>query len=210
MSGMAGNVTAFNTVWTYDIYQAHIRPGACDAHYLHMGKIATVAGIALSILAAYMATRFNNIMDMLQLIFAFVNAPALRHISVGHVLEARHGSRRIRGLISGMCSRRPASRTHSSRRRSRRNQRRLAGSAAPPISQRNGTKFLDGNLRVVHMFRGNNSRKLDDEAARRKRISRISVFTHAPPNRRTRCVVSASGRARCRRTNFSRRTKFYF
>ena len=80
MSGMAGNVTAFNTVWTYDIYQAHIRPGASDQHYLRMGRIATVAGIALSILAAYMATRFNNIMDMLQLIFAFVNEIGRAHV----------------------------------------------------------------------------------------------------------------------------------
>ncbi len=46
MSGMAGNVTAFNTVWTYDIYQSHIRPGASDAHYLWMGRVATVGGIA--------------------------------------------------------------------------------------------------------------------------------------------------------------------
>ena len=55
MSGMAGNVTAFNTVWTYDIYQAHIRKGASDAHYLWMGRAATVAGI---VLAATIALNF--------------------------------------------------------------------------------------------------------------------------------------------------------
>jgi len=44
MSGMAGNTTAFNTVWTYDIYQSHINPGATDAHYLWMGRVATVGG----------------------------------------------------------------------------------------------------------------------------------------------------------------------
>jgi len=44
MSGMAGNVTAFNTVWTYDIYQAYIHKGASDKHYLHMGQFATVFG----------------------------------------------------------------------------------------------------------------------------------------------------------------------
>src|SRR5207249_11886291 len=75
MSGMAGNVTAFNTVWTYDIYQSYLRPGRSDAHYLRMGHIATVVGILLSVAAAYATTRFNNIMDMLQLVFAFVNAP---------------------------------------------------------------------------------------------------------------------------------------
>ena len=75
MSGMAGNVTAFNTVWTYDIYQSYIKPGQSDHHYLRMGHAATVFGILFSVAAAYAATRFNNIMDMLQLVFAFVNAP---------------------------------------------------------------------------------------------------------------------------------------
>src|SRR2546428_8316302 len=75
MSGMAGNVTAFNSVWTYDIYQSYIRPGQSDAHYLRVGHSATVVGILLSVAAAYATTRFNNIMDMLQLVFAFVNAP---------------------------------------------------------------------------------------------------------------------------------------
>src|SRR5579863_6078285 len=101
MSGMAGNVTAFNTVWTYDIYQAHIRPGASDAHYLQMGRIATVAGIALSILAAYMATRFNNIMDMLQLIFAFVNAPLFATFLLGMFWKRTTGHGAFFGLLGG-------------------------------------------------------------------------------------------------------------
>ena len=62
MSGMAGNVTAFNTVWTYDIYQAYLRPRASDAHYLKVGRLATVFGVAASILTAYVAAQFNNIM----------------------------------------------------------------------------------------------------------------------------------------------------
>ena len=90
MSGMAGNVTAFNTVWTYDIYQSYIHKGGSDAHYLAMGRWATVGGIVLSIAAAYAATRFNNIMDMLQLVFAFVNAPLFATFLLGHVLEADH------------------------------------------------------------------------------------------------------------------------
>ena len=73
MSGMAGNVTAFNTVWTYDIYQAYINKNASDSHYLWMGRMATVGGIILSIGAAYAATNFNNIMDALQLIFSLAN-----------------------------------------------------------------------------------------------------------------------------------------
>jgi SSS family solute:Na+ symporter len=101
MSGMAGNVTAFNTVWTYDIYQSYIRPNASDEHYLWMGRMATVFGIALSIIAAYMATRFNNIMDMLQLVFAFVNAPLFATFLLGMFWKRATGHGAFFGLLSG-------------------------------------------------------------------------------------------------------------
>jgi len=101
MSGMAGNVTAFNTVWTYDIYQAHIRKGASDAHYLWMGRAATVAGIALAIAAAYVASAFNNIMDLLQLVFAFVNAPLFATFSLGMFWRRSTGHGAFTGLLSG-------------------------------------------------------------------------------------------------------------
>src|SRR6202166_1282485 len=83
MSGMAGNVTAFNTVWTYDIYQSYINKTASDQHYLWMGRMATIFGIALSLGAAYLASRFNNIMDALQLVFALVNAPLFATFLLG-------------------------------------------------------------------------------------------------------------------------------
>jgi solute:Na+ symporter, SSS family len=101
MSGMAGNVTAFNTVWTYDIYQSYIRPNASDAHYLFMGRLATVFGIALSIMAAYAATHFNNIMDMLQLVFAFVNAPLFATFLLGMFWKRATGHGAFSGLVSG-------------------------------------------------------------------------------------------------------------
>ncbi len=101
MSGMAGNVTAFNTVWTYDIYQSYVRPGASDQHYLWMGRMATVFGIGLSILAAYMASRFNNIMDMLQLVFAFVNAPLFATFLLGMFWKRTTGHGAFFGLLSG-------------------------------------------------------------------------------------------------------------
>ena len=62
MSGMAGNTTAFNTVWTYDIYQGYLNKNASDEHYLRMGRAATVFGILVSVAAAYVAQQFNNIM----------------------------------------------------------------------------------------------------------------------------------------------------
>ena len=101
MSGMAGNVTAFNTVWTYDIYQSHIRPGASDEHYLWMGRVATVGGIVLSIAAAYVAASFNNIMDLLQLVFAFVNAPLFATFALGMFWKRTTGHGAFVGLLSG-------------------------------------------------------------------------------------------------------------
>jgi len=101
MSGMAGNVTAFNTVWTYDIYHAYINKNASDEHYLWMGRMATVFGIALSVAAAYAATRFNNIMDFLQLVFAFVNAPLFATFLLGMFWKRTTGHGAFTGLLSG-------------------------------------------------------------------------------------------------------------
>jgi SSS family solute:Na+ symporter len=101
MSGMAGNVTAFNTVWTYDIYQSHIRRGASDAHYLWMGRVATVAGVALAVAAAYVASAFNNIMDLLQLVFAFVNAPLFATFALGMFWRRTTGHGAFIGLLAG-------------------------------------------------------------------------------------------------------------
>jgi SSS family solute:Na+ symporter len=101
MSGMAGNVTAFNTVWTYDIYQAYIRPKASDAHYLAMGRITTVVGIGISIATAYVAMRFNNIMDMLQLVFSFVNAPLFATFLLGMFWSRSTGHGAFAGLVGG-------------------------------------------------------------------------------------------------------------
>jgi SSS family solute:Na+ symporter len=101
MSGMAGNVTAFNTVWTYDIYQSYIRPGQSDEHYLWMGRMATIFGILFSIAAAYMAASFNNIMDLLQLVFAFVNAPLFATFLLGMFWKRTTGHGAFFGLLSG-------------------------------------------------------------------------------------------------------------
>jgi SSS family solute:Na+ symporter len=101
MSGMAGNVTAFNTVFTYDIYQSYIHSGASDRHYLWVGRITTVWGIALSVAAAYAATRFNNIMDMLQLVFGFVNAPLFATFLLGMFWKRATPNGAFFGLVGG-------------------------------------------------------------------------------------------------------------
>ncbi|MBV8224503.1 MAG: sodium:solute symporter family protein [Verrucomicrobia bacterium] len=101
MSGMAGNVTAFNTVWTYDIYQSYIRKGQSDEHYLHMARFATVFGVLFSIGTAYFAAAFNNIMDVLQLVFAFVNAPLFATFLLGMFWKRATGHGAFFGLLSG-------------------------------------------------------------------------------------------------------------
>jgi len=101
MSGMAGNTTAFNTVWTYDIYQSYIYRKGSDAHYLWMGRMATVFGIAISVGAAYVAQKFNNIMDLLQLVFAFVNAPLFATFMLGMFWKRATGHGAFLGLVSG-------------------------------------------------------------------------------------------------------------
>jgi SSS family solute:Na+ symporter len=101
MSGMAGNVTAFNTVWTYDIYQAYIKKSASDHHYLNVGRVATVVGIAASVATAYVAAQFNNIMDVLQLVFAFVNAPLLATFLLGMFWKRATGHGAFFGLLLG-------------------------------------------------------------------------------------------------------------
>ncbi len=101
MSGMAGNVTAFNTVFTYDIYQSYINKGKSDKHYLHVGQFATIFGVVISILTAYVASSFNNIMDFLQLIFAFVNAPLFATFLLGMFWKRAPGNGAFWGLLSG-------------------------------------------------------------------------------------------------------------
>ncbi len=101
MSGMAGNVTAFNTVWTYDIYQSYIAPKKSDNHYLWMGRWATVFGIFVSIGCAYLTSRSNNIMDMLQLVFGFVNAPLFATFLLGMFWRRSTGHGAFWGLLGG-------------------------------------------------------------------------------------------------------------
>jgi SSS family solute:Na+ symporter len=102
MSGMAGNVTAFNTVFTYDLYQSFIRRNAPDAHYLWVARVTTVVGVALSIATAYLATRFNNIMDFLQLVFGFVNAPLFATFLLGMFWKRSTGHGAFWGYLSGL------------------------------------------------------------------------------------------------------------
>lgn len=101
MSGMAGNVTAFNTVFTYDLYQSYIHKGASDKHYLAVGRWATVGGILLSIGTAFAVISFNNILDILQLVFSIVNAPLFATFLLGMFSKRTTGHGAFAGLVAG-------------------------------------------------------------------------------------------------------------
>jgi len=102
MSGMAGNVTAFNTVFTYDLYQAYFAKGKSDRHYFLTGKVITVVGILLSIAAAYFASMYNNAMDIIQLVFGFVNAPLFATFLLGMFWKRTTGTGAFLGLFGGI------------------------------------------------------------------------------------------------------------
>ena len=101
MSGMAGNVTAFNSVFTYDIYQAYFMKNKSDKHYLNVGKLVTLFGILFSIVTAYIAASFNNINDFLQLVFSFVNGPLFATFLLGMFWKRTTGHGAFWGLLGG-------------------------------------------------------------------------------------------------------------
>jgi solute:Na+ symporter, SSS family len=101
MSGMAGNVTAFNTVWTYDLYQTYIAPGRSDRHYLRMGRIATVAGVLVSIMAAYMALHFDNIFEYWALLSSIFIGTSFATFLLGISGTRVNGTGAFCGLLAG-------------------------------------------------------------------------------------------------------------
>ncbi len=108
MSGMAGNVTAFNTVFTYDIYSQYIKRDQTDAHYLLVGKYTTVVGVLVSIGTAYIVSGFPNLMDYMQLIFSFFNAPLFATFLLGMFWKRATPWGGFWGLLAGIL----ASATH--------------------------------------------------------------------------------------------------
>ncbi len=104
MSGMAGNITAFNTVWTYDIYQSYIAKGKSDRHYLWIGRLATAFGIIISIATAYLVMSFQSIMDYMQTIFSFFNAPLFATFLLGMFWRRTTPWGAFWGLVCGTTS----------------------------------------------------------------------------------------------------------
>jgi solute:Na+ symporter, SSS family len=104
MAGQAGNISAFNTVWTYDIYKSVLNKKASDAHLLWMGRVSTIVGVIISLVTAYWAKGFPSIMDYMQAIFSWVNAPLFATMLLGMFIWWITPSGAFWGLVVGMLS----------------------------------------------------------------------------------------------------------
>src|SRR5580698_6942030 len=101
MSGMAGNVSAFSAVWTYDIYQPLINKNARDEHYVAVGRWATILGVVISIGAAYMVMNAKGIMDYVQALFSFFISPLLGAVLMGMFWKRATAAGGFWGLLTG-------------------------------------------------------------------------------------------------------------
>jgi SSS family solute:Na+ symporter len=101
MSGMAGNVSAFSTVWTYDLYGAFINKKASDSHYVAMGRWSTVIGMIISIASAYLLQHASGIMDYVQALFSFFIAPLFGTVILGMLWKRATKAGGFWGLLSG-------------------------------------------------------------------------------------------------------------
>ena len=104
MSGMAGNVSAFATVWTYDLYRPFIRKNASDDHYVSMGRWCTILGVIISIGTAYLVMRFGSIMDYVQALFSFFIAPLFGTVLLGMMWKRITPAGGFWGLLAGSVS----------------------------------------------------------------------------------------------------------
>jgi SSS family solute:Na+ symporter len=104
MSGMAGNVSAFATVWTYDIYRAFFKKDGTDKHYVQMGRWCTIGGVVISIATAYGVMHFKSIMDYVQALFSFFIAPLLGTILLGMFWKRSTSAGGFWGLLAGTLS----------------------------------------------------------------------------------------------------------
>ncbi|MGA2507987.1 MAG: sodium:solute symporter family protein [Chitinispirillaceae bacterium] len=104
MSGMAGEISAFTTVTTYDIYRSYINKKASDAHYVKMGRILTVVGVVISIMTALLVMQFKSIMDYVQALFSFFVAPLFGTVLVGIMWKRATAAGGFWGLVAGTLS----------------------------------------------------------------------------------------------------------
>jgi len=101
MAGMAANISSFNTVFTYDLWQEYVRRDRPDEYYLKVGRWVTVIGTLVAIGTAFIAAGYNNIMDYIQLLFSYFNAPLFATFIIGMFWKRMTPWAGLAGLIAG-------------------------------------------------------------------------------------------------------------
>ncbi len=164
MSGMAGNVSAFATVWTYDIYRALINKDATDAHYVSMGRWCTVLGVLISIGTAYLVMQFKSIMDYVQALFSFFIAPLFGTVLLGMLWKRATPAGGFWGLLAGTALLdRHVGLGEAGSQRARRY------IALSPLRQRHGGKHVPRPVVLDHLRGGDRDRQPTDPAQARQR-----------------------------------------
>ena len=199
MSGMAGNVTAFNTVWTYDIYQSYIAPNRVRRALSLDGPACHGVRHRHQRRGRLRVSHWNNIMDLLQLVFAFVNAPLFATFMLGMFWRRATGHGAFFGLLVGHARRRGAPRPDAPARRRNLAQGRLAWLSGHPVArvpQRNGARLLDGDFRLDRLLRRDDRRLAADAAAEiGRRTAGPGLLAHAARGQgRTPALVRPAGR----------------
>ncbi len=194
MAGMAGNVSAFATVWTYDIYRAFMNKNASDAHYVSMGRWCTIIGIFVSIGTAYLVMQFSSIMDYVQALFSFFIAPLFGTVLLGMLWKRATPAGGFWGLLAGTVSSiamwfwvymRPGSPG-------------LCGALAS--RQADGREHVPRALVVDHLRCCDRGRQPRDHAQARRRAGGPGLRLHADPFRAAHAPVAAADLlGRCRR-----------
>ena len=199
MAGMAGNVSAFATVWTYDIYRAFIKKDAGDAHYVSMGRWCTIIGIFVSIGTAYLVMQFSSIMDYVQALFSFFIAPLFGTVLLGMLWKRATPAGGFWGLVAGttLIDRHVVVGLHEPGRSG------LRGPFTP--RQADGRKHVPRTLVVDHL-RGRDRRRQPGHAAQDRRGAGWTCLRlHPDPFRAARRPLAAADLlGRCRRRSIRR------
>ena len=202
MSGMAGNVTAFNTVWTYDIFKAYIRRDATDENLLIVGQLATFFGVAFSVAIAYFVAAFNNIMDVLQLVFAFVNAPLFATFLLGMFWKRATGHGAFFGLLCGTV----AAAVHHGLTISSGSTPGIKGAwiaTAHVYPKSDGAEFLHCDLCLDRLLPDHDRDKPFHQTASRRRAERLGLCTDRKSARKGWPLVLATSSSRHCRANIN-------
>ena len=155
MAGMAANISAFNTVFSYDLWQTYVEKDQQDAYYTRVGRIATVAATLIAIGTALFAASYSNIMDYLQTLFGFFNAPLFATFILGMFWKRMTPTAGWIGLVSGTAGRRPRRRAQRGRSRPDVDRRAAASRArarasSPPARPSSSTSSSASLVSIGH------------------------------------------------------------